>query len=382
MVTEVTRHIKNATERELWARAAGRCQFNGCNVLLYKSTVTQESVNLAQKAHIYSFSEKGPRGWGPFKSNLSGINDICNLMLMCHGCHQKIDADKLGERYSAALLVSWKIEHEQRIEIVSGIESDKKSHVVLYDANIGKEKTQIEYIECVRAMFPDRYPAHERPEMLSMSSDLKDCSRGYWDAELSHLRKIYERRIAPLIEQNGCNHFSVFAIAPQPLLIQLGALLTDKLSVETYQLHREPKCWRWLDEPSGFSFKINMPDNFDGTPVLLISLSDNVDKSRISTVLFGGTSIWEITVENPHNDFMQSKHQLSEFRKSIRQLMVNIKDKHGNDKPLHIFPVMPVSCAIELGRARMPKADMPWIIYDQNYNTQKFEKSIEIASDM
>ena len=61
---EVTRHIKSITERELWARAGGRCQFSGCNNLLYKSSITNETVNLAQKAHIYSFSEKGPRGWG------------------------------------------------------------------------------------------------------------------------------------------------------------------------------------------------------------------------------------------------------------------------------------------------------------------------------
>lgn len=40
MVVEVTRHIKRPVERELWARAAARCQFSGCNKLLYKSAVT------------------------------------------------------------------------------------------------------------------------------------------------------------------------------------------------------------------------------------------------------------------------------------------------------------------------------------------------------
>ncbi|MEQ1871180.1 MAG: hypothetical protein ABL961_14285 [Vicinamibacterales bacterium] len=30
-----------------------------------------------------------------------------------------------------------------------------------------------------------------------------------------------------------------------------------------------------------------------------------------------------------------------------------------------MFPVMPVSLAVELGRARSPKAEMPWRIYDQ-----------------
>ena len=58
-------------ERELWARAAGRCQFDGCNRPLFKSPVTQEQVNISEKAHIYSFSENGPRGWGPFITNKS-----------------------------------------------------------------------------------------------------------------------------------------------------------------------------------------------------------------------------------------------------------------------------------------------------------------------
>lgn len=127
MATEVTRHIKIATERELWARAAGRCQFNGCNELLYKSHVTQEPVNISQKAHIYSFSEDGPRGWGLFKLNKQGLNDVENLMLMCHGCHKTIDQDLKGDRYSADILLNWKREHEQRIEIVAGIQSDKNN---------------------------------------------------------------------------------------------------------------------------------------------------------------------------------------------------------------------------------------------------------------
>lgn len=67
MVKEVKRYIKNTVERELWARAAGRCQFDGHNKLLYKSSVTQERVNIAQQAHIYSFSEKGPKRMGAIR---------------------------------------------------------------------------------------------------------------------------------------------------------------------------------------------------------------------------------------------------------------------------------------------------------------------------
>lgn len=382
MVSEVTRYIKRDIERELWARASGRCEFDGCNRLLYKSSVTQETVNLAQKAHVYSFSKKGPRGWGPFSVNTKGLNESVNLMLMCHGCHKKIDQDGMGIRYSAELLIGWKHEHEQKVEIVTGIRSDKKSHVILYGANISSEKSLIDYIYCIEAMFPDWYPSSERPVLLSMKSELRDSSAVYWQAETAHLYKSYERNIAPLIDQSDCKHFSVFALAPQPLLIQLGILLTDKISVETYQPRREPKGWSWQELLGDFDFIVNKPASFDGTPVLLVSLSDHVSIDRIKRVLGNNISIWELTIDCPNNDFMKSKEQLSLYRRYLRQLMVEIKKNHGNTEPLHIFPVMPVSCAIELGRIRMPKADMPWVIYDQDVSSEEFVKSIKIRGDI
>ena len=382
MVVEVTRHIKPAVERELWARAAGRCEFSGCNKLLYKSSVTQETVNLAQKAHIYSFSENGPRGWGPFKHGLTGLNDISNLMLMCHGCHNKIDQDKNGDRYSAELLIQWKADHEKRIEIVTGIEPDKKSNVVLYGSNIGSEKSPIEYHSCIEAMFPHWYPANERPVIISAKSELKDRTTEYWQAESQHLYKAFERYIVPLIEHDECKHFSVFALAPQPLLILLGALLTDKISVESYQLHREPKGWHWQEIESESDFIITRPDQINGDAALIIEFSDHVSNDRITRVLGENISIWKISIQQPHNDFIQAKHQLSNFRKCMRNLIVDIKREHGESVPLHIFPVMPVSCAVELGRIRMPKADMPWLIYDHDIATQEFVKAIEIKGDL
>src|SRR5262249_25025860 len=61
-VKDISRSISIAAQNFLWGRAAGRCEFAGCNKPLWKSSVTSERVNIAQKAHIYSFSEEGPRG--------------------------------------------------------------------------------------------------------------------------------------------------------------------------------------------------------------------------------------------------------------------------------------------------------------------------------
>lgn len=383
-IKEVTRYIKKEVERELWARAAGRCQFNGCNRILYKSPVTQERVNISEKAHIYSFSEDGPRGWGPFKRNPQSLNDVGNLMLMCHDCHKTIDQDKDGIKYSGSRLQQWKKEHEHRVVTVTGIATNRKSHVVFYGSNIGEQRSPLQQEDAMEAMFPERFPVSEYPVTLSMSCSHEDKTTAFWDSESSHLSRGFDQKILPLIENDQIKHFSLFCLAPIPLLIQLGALFTDKISVDTYQPIREPKGWDWQEFPEGFEFIIKKPENDDGAPVLIISLSDIIKPERIKAVMGESISVWELTVPENHinNDNIRSSAQLSMMRSIIRKLMVQIKDVHGASTPLSVFPAMAVSCSIEMGRARMPKADMPWIIYDQNWKTGGFSKTITITSEV
>lgn len=375
---EITRKISPKISQELWARAAGRCQFSGCNRILYKSPVTQERVNLAQKAHIYSFSHRGPRGRGPFKHNPRLLNGVSNLILICHDCHTKIDQHKDGGIYSAELLKQWKFHHEKRIAIVTGVNPSKKSTVVLYGANIGDEKSCLQPHLAQWALFPQWYPAEETPIPLHMSWEGKDNQPDYWITEEQNLEKRFDRFILPLVEQGS--HFSIFGLAPIPLLIRLGTLFTDKIPSEVYQLHREPKAnWEWKKRTNSIEYRIKIPKTFRHSPALVISLSASISPRRITSVLGQKVSIWELTIDDPHNDFLKTRAQLSNFRKMVRQLMIQIAEKHGNDIPLSIFPAMPVATAVELGRVRMPKAEMPWVLYDQNNTLGAFVKALEIG---
>lgn len=378
---KLTRAIKREVERELWGRAAARCEFSDCNRLLYKSPVTQEAVNLAEMAHIYSFSQDGPRGWGIFTRLPAALNDVGNLMLVCHDCHKKIDQDKQGERYSAELLKKWKAEHETRVRIATGITPNKRSHVVLYGSRIGDENSPLQTAVAFDAMFPDWNPADDRSVKLSMDSALDDSTREFWIAQAAHLRKEFDRQIRARIDEAQPNHFSVFPLASQPLLILFGSLFTDKVPAVVYQPHREPKTWKWQSHPDGFQFRINEPVDKRGIPALVFSLSAKIASERIESVLGGKVSIWEVTIDQPHNDFLRSEAQLSMFRETVRRLMVTIKTARPDATVLKIFPAMPVSCAVELGRVRMPKADLLWEIYDQNHKHQKFIETITIGGN-
>ena len=77
-------------------------------------------------------------------------------------------------------------------------------------------------------------------------------------------------------------------------------------------------------------------------------------------------------------EIVKSPAQLYEMRGLFSRVFDEIKAVHGQHTLLHVFPAMPVSLAVELGRARSPKAEMPWRIYDQVGVLGGFVPALEI----
>lgn len=372
------RTIKGSVQTVLWGRAAGRCEFQGCNSILSRSPVTQETVNISEKAHIYSFSADGPRG-NEGVSN-EELNSVENLILVCHACHKKIDKTADGGRYTAALLKEMKASHEWRVEIVTGIESERRSHVLIYGANVGEHSVPPFFKGAAEAMFPKRYPAEARPVALGIvGSSGQDSSADFWKTQSRELVTQFNRRVRDRVDRQEIDHISVFAIAPQPLLILLGTLLGDIVSADVYQRHREPQTWTWPTSAKLLDFQIQRPTSTSGLPALVIGTSATVTRDRIEKTLGAEASIWSVTIPRPNNDPVKSREDLSKFRSLLRALFDDIKAVHGQWTLLHVFPATSVSLAVEFGRARMPKADMPWRIYDQNNELGGFVPALDIS---
>ncbi|MFN9249248.1 MAG: HNH endonuclease, partial [Planctomycetota bacterium] len=208
--SDQTRYIKEPVKLLLWGRAAGRCEFAGCNKPLWKSSVTQEIVNIAQQAHIWAFSSDGPRGnKGISKKKL---NDLNNLLLVCHQCHRKIDKEKDGGKYTVALLQAMKADHERRIEVVTGVYPRKKSQVVLYWANIGDHTSLLNYADTAEALFPGHYPVDDKPILLgTQDSTVCDRDAAFWVREVESLKRKFEQRVRVPYGTGGIPHLSIFA---------------------------------------------------------------------------------------------------------------------------------------------------------------------------
>ena len=302
-------------------------------------------------------------------------------MLMCDKHHRLIDREDVAG-HPVERLKAMKAMHELRIEIVSGIADDKRSHILLYGANIGVHNSPLSFADAARAMIPDRYPADSHPIIIGLkNSYFEDSSGTYWMIEVEHLKRLVTQQVRPRLKAEEIFHFSVFAIAPQPLLILLGSLLSDIPAVEVYQRHREPPVWKWEAEPDDFKFIVNEPKEVAGPPVLVFSLSANIDEKRIFDVMGKDVSIWRVTIPTPHNDFLKSRQQAKIFRQQMRLLMDLIKLRHGEKEVIHVFPAMPVCLAVEFGRILMPKADLQLCIYDENKMLGAFVHAIDINAD-
>lgn len=377
MVIRARKALPQGIARKLWVKAGGRCEY--CNEILWEDSLTKKDMNKAYISHIVAAVPKGPRGHKLLSKKL--VIDFNNLMLLCDECHNRIDEADV-KAHPVKLLHKIKKEHENRIELLTSIKIDTRSHNVIYTANIGKHSPSITTDDVFTSIVPDHYPAEGRPLKLSLeSSPFQDEEPQYWNIEESNLERKYGQKIKPIIEDDEIKHFSIFAIAPQPLLIKLGILFSDISSVDVYQKHREPNTWRWQAESKVHEFILKEPQTITKTPVLIFALSADINEDRIHKVLGSECSIWTITIDKPNNDFLKTRALLEKFREISRETLNRIHKVHGDNIPLHVFPAMPVSSAVEFGRVWQSKADLPLIIYDQNTAKDGFIKTLEIKNN-
>jgi hypothetical protein len=362
--------------RMLWGRSGGRCQFHDCNKPLWKSDVTAEGVNLAGAAHIWSYRPGGSRGNKGISPKL--INKHENLLLACPECHLVIDKEKDGGRYTVAQLREWKEAHEARIELVTGIKPGHRSHVLHYGASVGSFAAPLKFEKTAPCLFPERFPADDVGIELGMrNQEWRDKEPAFYAHEGSNLVRRFERSVRRGIEDGTIDHVSVFGFAPQPLLILLGALITDIQAATVFQLHREPQGWSWAEEGDPLELSLDAPDSASGPPALVVALSATVDIARVHLV-DPNYSVWQLRAAKPHNNIIQTRDQLRQVRTHLRRAFDEIKARHGNRGPLSVFPVAPVSVAVELGRVWMPKADLRLKVFDEQQDLGGFAHALDV----
>lgn len=357
--------VDRRAEKIVWARAAGRCQI--CNDCLIGHLVSgSRTGNKGYIAHIIGSSEYGPRGGADLSKALA--KDPDNVMLLCDGCHRVIDREQ-RDKYPEPVLRMRKAEHEAWISRSVGLRPASQSHILRFTNQIAANETAIPIDMCIAAMQAiGRTPASFDPIDLKLGiTGQQDDGELFWAIEPDDLVKFFEERMRGRINSGQYRHISVFGFAPMPLLMKLGQLLPDVHDVEIFTRHREPEpSWTWREGASEMGSQL-----IEGRPsgkkvALKLSITDRISDDRVMSAMSSvHLSIWEITCCSPRHDALRTREDMSQFRGVVRTAFNRVKEVHGEDAEVFVFPAAPAACCIEFGRCWQPKAHRPMEIFDQ-----------------
>lgn len=369
--------VPQKVQSALWARAAGRCQYRGCNTDLVGDLVAGRQDGIfGFIAHIVADVEGGPRGDRVRSPQLA--RNLENLMLMCARHHKLIDLDAVAD-HPESVLLAMKAEHEARIALVASIDKERASHVIRFGASIGDNEALVSTQAIFAAMLPERQPASGQTLDLEMiGCAFRDDEPAYWTIQRENLKRQFEAKVRGRVERQEIRHLSVFALAPQPLLIELGRLLCDIVPARVHQRHREPASWSWPSDGPPMTLRVTAPERQGSGPVALkLGVSATIADARLEAVLGSDAAIWSLCADDPHNDILRRPEDQSAFRQELRHLYNRIKAQHGERTLLHVFPAIPASLAVEVGRVWMPKSDLPLRLYD-NHRSRGFMPTFDI----
>lgn len=213
---------------------------------------------------------------------------------------------------------------------------------------------------------------------LSLSNSILDQQNGdtYWESERKSLIYNFSRKVNPLLEDGGS--FSVFGLAPIPLLILYGNLFANRPNVDVYQLKKNPSSWEWENNDTKLNISTTWLSNFAhaSEAAIMLSFSGKVNIANVNNTI-DTTSLptVELSIENPYDDFLRSKQQLDEFLIEFRKIKSKLLEL--GVKQIHLFAAIPISFAISIGQAYNPNYDANLVTYD--YKQGIYTKALTIG---
>ena len=372
------RDIKPKTRLFLFVRAAGRCEFDGCNRNLLEHYPTFTPGIFAQMAHIWAFSADGPRGHEGI--DRAELNHVSNLILLCPACHKLVDDHP--DRYPVEVLREFKRAHEDRAFMLADTKPDRHTVALRLAANIGDHSIEISHAEMQEAVAPRYFNPREVVD-INLTSLSDQGTDAYWAVATETINE----KVARLYDRGDAGpvvHVSVFALAPIPLLAFLGSRLSNKVQTSLFQRHRNTQSWKWQSGPqtAAFSWTRHRAGADEKSVAIMYSLSGRIHQSDLSPTIDERFSVYELALssEDPHTRFLKTEGDLGAFRAAHGDAIREIVARHEGVERLYVFPAVPAPVAVAMGWELVPKRDPALLIFDFNKKEGGFYPTLEVNS--
>lgn len=353
--------IPKAIQTHLWLRAGGRCEFRGCNKILYEDDVTQDPINGSHIAHIISWTETGPRGDKELSPKLA--TDISNLMLTCPEHNHLIDKRENIEKYTVAFLREMKEEHERSIRELTSLAGQLPKRVIVLKSMIHGQRPAITEKEEADALLPF-YPQKDRIDI-----DLCDIT------DLTIARAVIDEKVKKYIaDSDGSELYAAFIMATIPLSCYLGYAIGNMLPVQTYQHFRDTEDWKWRDSGEGYTIELPDIDSHCSDVNLFVNISGTIDERLTDS----DYPVYAISANTPGFSFLQSWEQVKEFRTLYRDILDKIRETNGESVVIHLYLATPNPINFEIGKGIMRNLDPAIILYDKTDSEIKYKEVMHL----
>jgi len=199
-----------------------------------------------------------------------------------------------------------------------------------------------------------------------------------WEKAAEHQRSLVAEILAKS-RHSFPPRFAVFSIAPIPLIIQLGFLLSDSVLVRYYKYHIDTQSWQWPDvDPQNVDLDIQVSGLPEKTiqktcdVLIRISLSAKVGRYETDEVVPGLPVQVDIFVEEPSLLWIKSPRQLDRIGSVFRRVLTEIRTKVPYCQQIHLFCAAPAPGALIIGQQINPRMNPPMQVYE--YSRQSWPR--------
>jgi hypothetical protein len=182
-----------------------------------------------------------------------------------------------------------------------------------------------------------------------------------------------QRMIADVLEKSRdiVPRYAVFSLAPIPLVIHLGFVLSDRVQVRYFQYHRDLRTWRWPDvapEDVDTNMKVTgLPNELiddDVEVVVRVSLSAPVTAAQTRAVVRGSPIEVDITVTQPDVLWLRHPDQLKRVEEVFRRVLTAVRNYVPSCPRIHLFYAGPTPAAVIIGQVINPRMNPPVELYE------------------
>jgi len=189
----------------------------------------------------------------------------------------------------------------------------------------------------------------------------------------------YQRQVVGTAMANAGQRlprFAVFSLAPIPLAVHLGFLLSDRVEVRCFQFDRDRRSWTWRAAQTACARPrlrvTGIPaDMIPGRceVVVRVSLSAGILPEDTRLACPSPAIEIDISPERPDVTWLRTPIQLSTLGTRFREVLATVREMAPRCTTLHLFYAGPTGGAVVLGQQINPRMNPPVTVYQ--YSRQK-----------